>query len=106
MSSRDRSRVPAPNDVPPHREPRRMGDGRNGGFAGPGEATMSRAEKFEDEKRRIIQSCFSKKDSDGSRMYTFLCTFTVALQFACWSRLRRLRREFGGYLQSAAFVYL
>ncbi|CAO1605357.1 hypothetical protein XANCAGTX0491_008876 [Xanthoria calcicola] len=28
--------------------------------------TMSRAEKFEDEKRRIIESCFSKRDADGS----------------------------------------
>lgn len=49
-----------------------MGDGRNGGFTGPGEATMSRAEKFEDEKRRIIQSCFSKKDSDGSLVESYI----------------------------------
>ena len=27
---------------------------------------MSRAEKFEDEKRRIIESAFSKKEADGS----------------------------------------
>jgi hypothetical protein len=27
---------------------------------------MSRAERFEDEKRRIIESCFGKKDEDGS----------------------------------------
>ena len=27
---------------------------------------MSRAEKFEDEKRRIIESCFGKKEPDGS----------------------------------------
>jgi hypothetical protein len=27
---------------------------------------QSRAERFEDEKRRIIDSCFSKKDEDGS----------------------------------------
>jgi hypothetical protein len=27
---------------------------------------MNRAERFEDEKRRIIESCFSKKDEDGS----------------------------------------
>ena len=27
---------------------------------------MSRAEKFEDEKRRIIESCFGKKETDGS----------------------------------------
>lgn len=35
---------------------------------GPGAAT-TRAERFEDEKRRIIESCFNKKDSDGSRTY-------------------------------------
>ncbi|KAF4637967.1 hypothetical protein G7Y89_g123 [Cudoniella acicularis] len=28
---------------------------------------MSRAERFEDEKRRIIDSCFDKRDEDGSR---------------------------------------
>lgn len=27
---------------------------------------ISRAEKFEDEKRRIIESCFVKKDADGA----------------------------------------
>ena len=32
-----------------------------------GSSGMSRAEKFEDEKRRIIDSCFGKKDDDGSR---------------------------------------
>ncbi len=26
----------------------------------------SRAERFEDEKRRIIDSCFAKRDEDGS----------------------------------------
>ena len=45
--------------------------GAPGGFLPPGaagvpKATMSRAEKFEDEKRRIIESCFSKRDADGS----------------------------------------
>ena len=35
--------------------------------AGPG-AAASRAERFEDEKRRIIETCFNKKDTDGSRM--------------------------------------
>jgi hypothetical protein len=35
--------------------------------AGPGgAAAATRAERFEDEKRRIIDSCFSKKDTDGS----------------------------------------
>lgn len=36
---------------------------------------MSRAEKFEDEKRRIMQSCFSRKDSDGTCMYTYLLRY-------------------------------
>ena len=31
-------------------------------------SNMTRAEKFEDEKKRIIESCFSKKDEDGSCM--------------------------------------
>ena len=30
-------------------------------------AQMTRVEKFEDEKRRIIESCFGKKEPDGSR---------------------------------------
>jgi exocyst complex component 1 len=38
--------------------------GLDGGNTGNG--SMSRAEKFEDEKRRIIESCFSKKGEDGS----------------------------------------
>ena len=42
-------------------------DSRNGGGAAP--VTMSRAERFEDEKRRIIESCFGKKDADGSSRY-------------------------------------
>ncbi|KAL8651107.1 MAG: hypothetical protein Q9226_004853 [Calogaya cf. arnoldii] len=45
--------------------------GAPGGLFPPGAApapktTMSRAEKFEDEKRRIIESCFSKRDADAS----------------------------------------
>lgn len=27
---------------------------------------MTRAERFDDEKRRLIDSCFMKKDEDGS----------------------------------------
>jgi hypothetical protein len=27
---------------------------------------MSKAERFEDEKRRIVDSCFSKRDEDAS----------------------------------------
>ena len=30
--------------------------------------TLSRAEKFEDEKKRIIESCFTKADDDGAGM--------------------------------------
>ncbi|PHH89012.1 hypothetical protein CDD83_6759 [Cordyceps sp. RAO-2017] len=32
----------------------------------------SRAERFEDEKRRIIESCFSKKEPDGSLLETYI----------------------------------
>ena len=41
----------------------------NGGLQTPGStpgSAISRAEKFEDEKRRIIESAFSKKEPDGS----------------------------------------
>ncbi|KAL1888104.1 hypothetical protein Sste5346_009791 [Sporothrix stenoceras] len=33
---------------------------------------MGRAERFEDEKRRIIDSCFNKKDDDGSVIETYI----------------------------------
>ncbi|KAI1326568.1 exocyst complex component Sec3-domain-containing protein [Xylariaceae sp. FL0255] len=33
---------------------------------------MSRAERFEDEKRRIVESCFNKKDPDGSQSETYI----------------------------------
>src|SRR5258708_3216666 len=33
---------------------------------------MSRAERFEEEKRRIIASCFSKKDVDGSLLESYI----------------------------------
>lgn len=33
----------------------------------PASASMSRAERFESEKRRIIESCFSKMDNTGIR---------------------------------------
>ncbi|KAF9885772.1 hypothetical protein FE257_012354 [Aspergillus nanangensis] len=73
MNGRDRSRGPPAADVPPQRDPRRAGgDGRNGGPTGPSEGMMSRADKFEDEKKRIIQSCFSRKDSDGTLMESYI----------------------------------
>ena len=40
---------------------------RDGGPTNAG-LSMTYAEKFEDEKRRIIDSCFMKKDADGSSM--------------------------------------
>ncbi|ESA42209.1 hypothetical protein GE21DRAFT_9053 [Neurospora crassa] len=33
---------------------------------------MTRAERFEDEKRRIIESCFNKRDEDGSTIETYI----------------------------------
>jgi exocyst complex component 1 len=36
--------------------------------AGASGRDAGRAERFEDEKKRIIESCFSKKEVDGSRM--------------------------------------
>ncbi|KAM3565814.1 hypothetical protein ARSEF4850_001194 [Beauveria asiatica] len=44
-------------------------DRANGAGSG---AVASRAERFEDEKRRIIESCFSKKDQDGSLIETYI----------------------------------
>ena len=44
-------------------------DRANGAGSG---AAASRAERFEDEKRRIIESCFSKKDQDGSSKLALL----------------------------------
>lgn len=55
MNGPNRPRPPPPADI------RRGGDPRNGASD-----SMSRAEKFEDEKKRIIQSCYSKKDTDGT----------------------------------------
>lgn len=56
-----------PNGSPAGQQLRAAPEARNGGSASAG-ATMSRAEKFEDEKRRIIESCFGKKEPDGSGM--------------------------------------
>ena len=38
---------------------------------------MSRAEKFEDEKRRIVESCFSKKEPDGSPSESYITHIQV-----------------------------
>ena len=37
-------------------------------------AALNKAQQFEDEKRRIMQSCFSKLDTDGSRAYSAATT--------------------------------
>lgn len=71
MSGRDRHRG-FPSNLSPQKERRPGGDPRSGGASVPGASGMSRAEKFEDEKRRIIQSCFSKTESDGSSMSSTL----------------------------------
>ncbi|KAL9609703.1 MAG: hypothetical protein Q9167_005553 [Letrouitia subvulpina] len=62
---------------------RPMQDHRN--ISGPGggstshnpTASMSRAERFEDEKRRIMESCFSKKDPDGSISESYITHIRV-----------------------------
>ncbi|KAL8802757.1 MAG: hypothetical protein Q9182_003592 [Xanthomendoza sp. 2 TL-2023] len=45
--------------------------------AGGPKSAMSRAEKFEDEKRRIIESCFSKRDADGSVTESYITHIRV-----------------------------
>ncbi|KAI0477803.1 exocyst complex component Sec3-domain-containing protein [Xylariaceae sp. FL0804] len=42
---------------------------QNGGAGG---RDMNRAERFEEEKRRIVESCFNKKDVDGSLLETYI----------------------------------
>ncbi|KAJ5157128.1 uncharacterized protein N7482_008228 [Penicillium canariense] len=66
MNGRDRPRPPPPSDA------RRGGDPRNGSGSGSGDTSMSRAEKFEDEKKRIVQSCYSKKDNDGTLIESYI----------------------------------
>ena len=64
--SSPRSRGP-PNGSKPGPNVRPTQEVRNGGPPNPS-VHMTRAEKFEDEKRRIIESCFGKKEADGSSM--------------------------------------
>ncbi|KAM5429391.1 GTP-Rho binding exocyst subunit [Microsporum canis] len=71
MSSRDRSRG-HPTGASPRQDRRGGGEMRNGSGPMNPPSGSSRAEKFEDEKRRIIQSCFSKKDSDGSTLESYI----------------------------------
>ncbi|KAK9793151.1 putative Exocyst complex component Sec3 PIP2-binding N-terminal domain-containing protein [Seiridium cardinale] len=49
------------------------GPRQNGGGSFPGGGReISRAERFEEEKRRIVESCFNKKDTDGSLLETYI----------------------------------
>ncbi|KAG9236351.1 exocyst complex component Sec3-domain-containing protein [Amylocarpus encephaloides] len=43
-----------------------------GGVNGSQMNSMSRAERFEDEKKRIIETCFAKKDEDGSLLESYI----------------------------------
>lgn len=52
---------------------------RNGSLSGPGakpveqlETNQTRAARFEDEKRRIIESCFNKRDPDGMQLESYI----------------------------------
>ncbi|KAL8709135.1 MAG: hypothetical protein Q9225_007495 [Loekoesia sp. 1 TL-2023] len=60
--------LPNGNTNAPPRQPPLHQNGSNGGSSGsyPPSTSMTRAERFEDEKKRIIESCFSKRDADGS----------------------------------------
>lgn len=72
QDSSQRSRGPS-NGALASQNPRPGLENRTGGSrtAGP---SMTRAEKFEDEKNRIIESCFGKKEADGSSMSVQLKT--------------------------------
>ncbi|KAK2756221.1 hypothetical protein FQN54_005629 [Arachnomyces sp. PD_36] len=76
MNGRERSRPP-PSNLPPQKERRPPEGYRHGGKNQGSGGSMSRAEKFEDEKRRIIQSCFSKKDPDGSVIESYITHIRV-----------------------------
>ncbi|KDB25668.1 hypothetical protein H109_02500 [Trichophyton interdigitale MR816] len=71
MSSGDRSRG-RPAGASPRQERRGGGEMRNGSSPMHPSSGSSRAERFEDEKRRIINSCFSKKDADGSTLESYI----------------------------------
>src|SRR5215813_1068267 len=55
------------------------GGDRNGVLASPNvrqpeqqETNQSRAARFEDEKKRIIESCFNKRDPDGMQLESYI----------------------------------
>jgi exocyst complex component 1 len=53
-------------------EPRNGYEGSVNTITGAGVDGMTRAQRFEDEKRRIVESCFSKKEHDGSQMESYI----------------------------------
>ncbi|KAJ5572191.1 hypothetical protein N7535_005851 [Penicillium sp. DV-2018c] len=63
MNGKDRPRGP-PLGPPPRR-----GDLPPGN---PGSSSQSRGDAFEDEKRRIIHSCFAKKDEEGQQLESYI----------------------------------
>lgn len=67
MNGRERPRLPGESHIPGEfrRPVDGRGDGRGNDPAGARGAQVSRAEKFEDEKRRIMQSCFARKDGNN-----------------------------------------
>ncbi|EED16760.1 Exocyst complex component Sec3, putative [Talaromyces stipitatus ATCC 10500] len=56
-----------------YERPRRPeADARNENKGATGDGSTSRAQLFQDEKRRIISSCFSKQDSDGALTESYI----------------------------------
>ncbi|KAK4960791.1 hypothetical protein LTR28_004918, partial [Elasticomyces elasticus] len=56
---------PAARQLPPNGNPSRIRTPQNNQHQHAPPGGMNRAERFEDEKRRIVQSCFSKLDASG-----------------------------------------
>jgi hypothetical protein len=77
MNGRENTRGLASIDPSASKQRHPTGEVRNGGGTGAADGAMSRAQKFEDEKRRIIQSCFSKRDADGACMLPSLITVLI-----------------------------
>ncbi|KAI4161766.1 MAG: hypothetical protein LQ342_004598 [Letrouitia transgressa] len=61
----------------PMQDHRNMSGPGGGGTSQDPTVSMSRAERFEDEKRRIMESCFSKKDPDGSISESYITHIRV-----------------------------
>ncbi|KAI4284463.1 MAG: hypothetical protein L6R35_004911, partial [Caloplaca aegaea] len=75
-------RMRAPPNGNTNSQPRQVHLQQNAGSAAvngshPPRPPMSRAERFEDEKKRIIDSCFSKTDTDGSVTESYITHLRV-----------------------------